>query len=333
MLILEQLIQSKRILMCGGKGGVGKTTLSCVIALKAVQLKLKVLLISTDPAHSLSDAFAIKIGSKKKTLVPNLDVLELDPDTEVDHYLARVLDQMRQYVGPDKVQELERQLRLTRHSPGAQEAALLERVSQLIDEGVQSYDLVIFDTAPTGHTLRLLSLPEVMAVWTEGLLKHNQRSQHLSSVLAHLTPGRDLNNPIAAQDNAIDGLDEKQQRLLSTLQKRQSLFHRARDLLTDRSSSGFLFVLTPERLPILETQRAVSSLQESHIPVAGLLVNRVLADKDATTSFWQSRLAQQTDYLQQIEHLFKAIPKQFLALQENDINGISELEKITYALK
>src|SRR5690554_4486213 len=126
---LSQLIQEKSVIMCGGKGGVGKTTMSSAIALKAAQMGRKVLLVSTDPAHSLSDAFAMQFSGKEKQVVDNLTVLELDPDTEVDAYLERVLGQMRRYIGYDKVTELERQLQLTRHSPGAQEAALLERLS------------------------------------------------------------------------------------------------------------------------------------------------------------------------------------------------------------
>ena len=236
---------------------------------------------------------------------------------------------MRQYVGPDKVGELERQLRLTRHSPGAQEAALLERVAQLLEQGLQRFDLLVFDTAPTGHTLRLLSLPEVMAVWTEGLLKHNKRSEHLSSVLAHLTPARSIDNPLAdPSQNALEGLDPKQQQLLSTLMGRQSLFQRTRRLLADPQQTAFLFVLTPEKLPILETARAVESLQQSQIPVAGLLINRVMPDAAADSLFWQARLQQQTSYLTEIAERLGDLPQQRIALQQQDIQGLRGLQQL-----
>lgn len=330
---LAQLIEDKSVIMCGGKGGVGKTTLSSAIALKAAQMGRKVLLVSTDPAHSLSDAFAMQIGSKEKQVVNNLTVLELDPDTEVDAYLQRVLGQMRRYVGPDKVSELERQLQLTRHSPGAQEAALLERLSQLLDEGLQEYDLLVFDTAPTGHTLRLLSLPEAMAVWTEGLLQHNKRSQHLGSVLEHLTPARSVDNPLKdPANNPLEGLDERQQKLLSSLLERQRLFQRTRHLLTNTDKTAFLFVLTPERLPVMETERAVQSLQHSDIPVAGLLVNRVMPDSAAESTFWQSRLQQQRIYLDDIQQRMPDLAKQYIGLQEQDIQGLAGLEVIAAQL-
>lgn len=332
-LSLSQLIQEKSVIMCGGKGGVGKTTMSSAIALKAAQMGRKVLLVSTDPAHSLSDAFAMQFGGKEKQVIDNLTVLELDPDTEVDAYLERVLGQMRRYIGYDKVSELERQLQLTRHSPGAQEAALLERLSQLLDEGLQRFDLLVFDTAPTGHTLRLLSLPEAMAVWTEGLLQHNKRSQHLGSVLEHLTPSRSVDNPLKdPANNPLEGLDERQQKLLSSLLERQRLFQRTRHVLTDSAKTAFLFVLTPERLPVMETERAVQSLQHSDIPVAGLLVNRVMPDSAADSSFWQSRLQQQRIYLDDIQQRMPDLAKQYVALQEQDIQGLPGLESVAAQL-
>jgi len=332
-LSLSQLIQEKSVIMCGGKGGVGKTTMSSAIALKAAQMGRKVLLVSTDPAHSLSDAFAMQFGGKEKQVIDNLTVLELDPDTEVDAYLERVLGQMRRYIGYDKVSELERQLQLTRHSPGAQEAALLERLSQLLDEGLQRFDLLVFDTAPTGHTLRLLSLPEAMAVWTEGLLQHNKRSQHLGSVLEHLAPSRSVDNPLKdPANNPLEGLDERQQKLLSSLLERQRLFQRTRHVLTDSAKTAFLFVLTPERLPVMETERAVQSLQHSDIPVAGLLVNRVMPDSAADSSFWQSRLQQQRIYLDDIQQRMPDLAKQYVALQEQDIQGLPGLESVAAQL-
>lgn len=322
---LNKLIAEKRLLLVGGKGGVGKTTVSASLAVAAAEAGRRVLLVSTDPAHSLSDAFDKPIGGVETMLAPNLTVLELDPDAEVDAYLDRVLGQMRRYVGPDQVAELSRQLRLTRQSPGAQEAALLERMAKLMEEGLEQYDLLVFDTAPTGHTLRLLSLPEVMAAWTDGLLKHNKRSEKLGEVLAHLTPGRSINNPMGdPKDNALEGLDDKGKELAETLLRRQRLFHRTRHLLADAVKTAFLFVLTPEKLPILETERAVQALQESKIPVAGAVVNRVLPDV-ADSPFWAARFERQQRHLDDIKERLKALPRVEVPLWEDDIQGLDNL--------
>lgn len=325
MLDIPDLIANKRLLMVGGKGGVGKTTVAAAIAVAAADAGRKVLLISTDPAHSLADAFDRPIGDKPTVLWPNLTALELDPDTEVDAYLERVFSQMRRYVGPDQVSELQRQLRLSSQSPGAQEAALLERMSRLIEDSESEYDLLIFDTAPTGHTLRLLSLPEVMAAWTDGLLKHNKRSEKLGKALAHLTPGRSVDNPLNdPTEHALEGMDDRSRELTETLLARQRLFQRTRRLLNDAAHTAFLFVLTPERLPILETERAVKSLKAASVPVAGAIVNRLLPDVD-DNPFWATRRERQQRHLEDIDHRLGDIAQLRLPLFEDDIQGVNNL--------
>jgi len=329
---IEQSIQKKKILLVGGKGGVGKTTVSSAMAVHAARIGRKVLLVSTDPAHSLSDVFARSIGPKEVHVSPQLYVTEIDPEKEVDAYLDRVLTQMRRYAGYDQVNELQRHLRLSRLSPGAQEAALLERVAQLLDTGLQRYDLIIFDTAPTGHTLRLLSLPEVIAAWTDGLLRHNRRSAHLGQVLAHLTPGRDVDNILKGpQDPKIDALDEKSQQLAKTLQARQSLFYRTRRLLHNVDKTAFYFVLTPERLPILETKRAVDALIEVGVNIEGIIVNRILP-KAATSIFWQQHQDRQKKYLSEIFELFNQFALYKLYLQPDEVIGLGSLQKLATQL-
>lgn len=322
----------QKVLLVGGKGGVGKTTVSSALAVYAAAQGHRVLLVSTDPAHSLSDVFGRHIGSKPVYMAENLHALELDPEKEVDAYLERVLAQMRRYAGPDQVHELQRHLRLSRLSPGAQEAALLERIAQLLDTSFKEYDLLVFDTAPTGHTLRLFTLPEVMAAWTDGLLKHNKRSEQLGKVLAHLSPGRDLSNPLKdPQEEKNPDLDERSQQLVATLEARQSLFHRTRRLLHDASAAGFLFVLTPERLPVLETERAVNSLADVGINVAGLVVNRVLPNH-LDSAFWQNHLQRQQQYLTEIKQRLGHLPCKQLLLQEQEIQGTEALKNFAQQL-
>ncbi|WP_040297188.1 ArsA family ATPase [Alcanivorax hongdengensis] len=327
MLDIDALLLHKRLLMVGGKGGVGKTTSASALAVRAASLGRDVLLISTDPAHSLADAFERPIGGEAVQLAANLSALELDPEQEVDAYLDRVSAQMRRFAGPDQVHALEKQLRLNRQAPGAQEAALLERLAHLMEDGLLRHDLLIFDTAPTGHTLRLLSLPEVMAAWTDGLLRHNDRARKLGQVLNHLTPGKDLDSPLQDPgEHAGADLDPRSRELADTLLKRQRLFHRTRRLLCDSERSAFLFVLTAEKLPILETRRAVDALRENHIPVAGALVNRLLPDA-ADGDFLAKRRRQQDKYLAEIEQVLGKLPRRPVPLQEEDVQGLAALER------
>lgn len=329
------LLTDKRLLLIGGKGGVGKTTTSSALALLATQRDKKVLLVSTDPAHSLSDAFNRPIGDTITRLAPNLDGLELDPDREVAQHLAKVTAQLKRFTRPEMYSEIERQMRLTRQSPGAQEAAMLERIANVIEHGLKQYDLVIFDTAPTGHTLRLLSLPEAMAAWTQGLLNANKRSEKLGEVLGHLTPkgGRDVDNPLAdPSEHATAGMDERNKAITETLLTRQRLLQRTREILTDNQQSALLFVLTPEKLPILETGRAVHSLQQEKLPLAGLVINRILPD-NADGDFLAARRAQEQIHLAQIAQDFASLPCYKVPLQATDIQGLSALQHMASLLK
>lgn len=330
--VLSQALKNKKVILVGGKGGVGKTTMSSSLAAMAAEQGRKVLLVSTDPAHSLSDIFSRDIGPEEVHVSPNLYVCEIDPEKEVDAYLDRVMNQMRRYAGYDQVNELQRHLRLSRLSPGAQEAALLERISQLLDSGLERYDLIIFDTAPTGHTLRLLSLPEVIAAWTDGLLRHNQRSEQLGKVLAHLTPGRDVDNVLKGPENpVVEGLDDKGKELAKTLQARQSLFHRTRRLLHDKEKTAFYFVLTPERLPVLETERAVEALTEVGVNVEGIIINRILPET-IDQGFWQQHQLRQKEYLADIDARFKNLWRYKVYLQEDEIIGLDRLQTLAAEL-
>ncbi|MBZ2189195.1 ArsA family ATPase [Alcanivorax sp. JB21] len=322
------LIRQHRLLLVGGKGGVGKTTMASALALAAAQQGQRVLLVSTDPAHSLADAFDRPIGGQETALAERLTALEIDPDRETDAYLNRVLEQMRGFTTPDQQRELARQMNLTRQSPGAEEAALLERLARLLEDARERFDLVVLDTAPTGHTLRLLSLPEIMAAWTDGLLRHNERAAQLGKVLGHLTPGRDLDSPMGSpQQDALASMDARTRGLTETLRQRQHLFHRTRRLLMDPAHTAFVFVMTPEKLPILETERAVSSLQAHQIPVAGIIINRVLP-QDTGSAFMHARGQRQQRHLDDIDQRLGTLPRRQIALMADDVQGLAALSAL-----
>lgn len=319
---------NRRLVWVGGKGGVGKTTVSAALAVLAARRGRRCLIVSTDPAHSLGDVFARQLDDTPRRLLPDLDAMEIDPDIEVEAHLARATAQMRGFAAPEMMDELKRQMQLTRQSPGAQEAALLERIARLITDPDLGYDLIIFDTAPTGHTLRLLTLPEAMAAWTDGLLTHNRKSEQLGKVLKHLTPksGRDVNTPFDdPREDALSALDKRTRDIAETLLNRRRLFHQARRQLEDAKQSGFLFVLTPERLPILETARAVNTLQEAGIPVVATLVNRVIPD-NADGDFLERRRQQEASYLQRIDDEFGKLPRPRLPWLDTDVQGLEILE-------
>ena len=329
-----QSLLAHPLVLVGGKGGVGKTTVAAALAMLAAQRGKRTLVVSTDPAHSLGDAFSRELEDRPRRVLPGLDAMEIDPDSELESHLKAVMDQMRRFAAPDMIPELERQLGLARQSPGTQEAALLERIARLITRSDHEYDLIIFDTAPTGHTLRLLSLPEAIAAWTDGLLKHNRKSEALGQMLKHLTPGsgRDISNPFdTSVEEDLSVSNDRTADIASKLLERRRLFHRARRLLTNNQHSAFVFVLTPERLPVLETSRAVHNLEQARIPVEGVIVNRVLPP-EAGGAFMAARRRQEAYYLEEIDRLFDQLSRGRLPLFPNDINGIAGLEGVMQLL-
>ncbi|TVP47170.1 MAG: ArsA family ATPase [Gemmatimonadales bacterium] len=352
---------SRPILFVGGKGGVGKTTTASALALRLAEAGERVLLVSTDPAHSLGDLFDRKIGDREVELFrpaggsPGvLAALEIDPEAETDRYLEGVRDSMRAFVRPALYPEIERQVALTRHAPGAAEAAMMDRVAELMDEGPKRWDRVIFDTAPTGHTLRLMALPELMAAWTDGLLRQREKSEMLGRAMRRLGGGRTGAGPEVSGEGAggdapsadrapsgdelslLDSPDDapsdpRIRRLRELLLVRRRRFSRARRLLLDESSTGFLLVLIPEKLPILETRTALGVLREHRVPVLGLVVNRVLPP-GPLGDFLESRRAQEEQYLERIDTLFGDLPRVRVPLQARDVEGLPALRAVGAAL-
>lgn len=325
----------RKVLLVGGKGGVGKTTVSSALALIAARNGKRVLIVSTDPAHSLADVFDQPIGDEITRITDNLDAQEIDPDQEVKAHVARVTQQMKRFTNPDLFKEVERQMRLSSQSPGAQEAALLERICQIIDDAETQYDLLIFDTAPTGHTLRLLTLPEAMAAWTQGMLQSQSRSEEFEGVLKHLAPkaGKDIANPMAdPEEHASDGMSDRTRAVSEQLLKRQRLFQRTRRVLKDPKHTGIIFVLTPERLPIQETGRALHMLGHEDLPVAGVVTNRILPD-DADGEFLAKRRQQQSGYMAEINEKFSQYSNLKLPLLAEDPQGMDALTRFADQLE
>lgn len=330
MLLLISLasLLNHRIVFVGGKGGVGKTTIAAGLALAAAEGGRRCLLVSTDPAHSLADIFDRPIGAAERALTAGLQAIEIDPDEEAERHIAAVKTHMKRLVHPRLFEAVDRQLDLAAASPGATEAALIERIAELMGEAGERFDLVIFDTAPTGHTLRLLSLPDVMAAWTDGLLRQRERSAGLASALRRFGgKGAEAGDLSTTDDARARSKETRDNQIRELLLARQRKFHAARAQLLDPSQTAFLMVLNPDKLSILESRKAVASLQKANVPIAGVIVNRVLPP-EAEGAFLDARRRQEAEYLAEIDRDFGALPRLVLPLLPHDVYGFEALREI-----
>lgn len=296
----------KDVIFIGGKGGVGKSTSAAAIAWKAAGKGYKTLLISTDPAHNLGDIFQQDIGGKQTWVTKHLACLEIDPERETTNYIKGVKDSIKDVVQSSMLDEVNRQLDTAKASPGADEAALFDKLITIILEERHQFDKLIFDTAPTGHTIRLLSLPELMGIWIEGMLdKRNKTNENYTQLL---NDGEPIEDPI-----------------YDVLRTRQKRFRQARDVLLDGRQTGFVFVLNPERLPILETKKAIQLLDQYHLHVRTLIVNKILP-KEADGAFLSQRKEHEKQYLEQIQETFSEKHLRYVPLFSQDITSKEQLE-------
>jgi len=332
--LIEQLA-TQPIIFVGGKGGVGKTTTAAALASYYASQQKKTLIVSTDPAHSLGDVLNIRLSNEKTAVTPYLDAIELNPDIIVDAHFAQVERTISAYANPDMMPKIREHLRLSKSAPGAQEAAMLESMCQhLVSAADANYEHIIFDTAPTGHTLRLLVLPEMMGAWTDGLLAQQRRQAKLRSVANHLDShnqksnqkdiDNDVPNPFAANKT------DRWEQAVSVLEKRKALFRQAGILLHDRSQTAIVLVMTADVLPLAETKRAIEQLEDSKLMPAAIVVNQLITPIQAD-EFWQHRAERQQQLMHDIEKIFTNYPLYPIYLQKTDVRGTGALSTLLEA--
>jgi len=301
----------KRILFFGGKGGVGKTTCASAAALAAARQGKRVLLVSTDPAHSTSDIFERPFSHEETEIYPGLAGIEVDADFEARRYIDSVKGQIAKLFSPSILKEAQRQIELVSTMPGVEEVALFDRIGELMVTRIDAYDLLIFDTAPTGHTMRLLRMPELMTSWIEALSKRRR-------------------NLISLNEN-IDGVRSDPDPILAALQQRREKLEQVRARLMQHNFTGFVLVLIPERLPIEESARAAETLQDANVNVCGILVNRVLPE-NLQGDFYRARRQQEQKYRDEIQRRFATYPVLWIPQFETDVYGLKNLERLSEML-
>ena len=298
-----------RIILFTGKGGVGKTTSAAATAMKAAQQGIKTLVISTDPAHSLSDALNIKLTPEPTEILPNLFAQEFDVYYSMEKYWGNMRNLMQmvfRWKGVKNVVAEELSV-----LPGMEEASAFLWLEKYYNEG--TYELIIIDSAPSGETLTLLSLPQVVKSWMSKAFSAQNFAVKTVTKGVRMFTGVPL-------DKGLEELDE----MFNKLENIQKVF-------LDPEITSIRIVTNPERMVIKEAQRAYTYLQLYGYNVDAIIVNRVLPD-DAGGETFKSYLKSQKQYLQDIEENFSPIPIFKVAHQGQEVFGTDLLDKIGDAM-
>ncbi|MDQ3804140.1 MAG: ArsA family ATPase [Acidobacteriota bacterium] len=303
-------LEPRRLLIFGGKGGVGKTTAAaaCALALAERDQASRVLVFSTDPAHSLSDSFGESIGELRQGVagLPNLDAKEIDPAArfeELKERYRRWTDELFESLTGGSRWEVQFDREAMRElvalaPPGIDEIAALSAVSDLLDEG--AYTSIVLDTAPTGHLLRFLELPDVALSWIRTFIKL-----------------------LLKYKNVVrwGGVAEELVALSKSIK-------RVAALLTDADASEFVGVAIPERMSLAETVRLAASLERLRVPMRRLVVNNVVPEEAAAgCDFCDARRRAQAPVVEEFRRALGGVSLYLAPQRPGEVRGPAGLRE------
>lgn len=274
-----------KFIFFSGKGGVGKTSMACTTAVYHADLGEKTLIVTTDPAGNLSDVFEQEIGHRVTKIdnIENLYAMEIDPDVATKEYKERSLAPMRDIFNEEFIKIAEEQL----SGPCTEEMASFDKFIDFMED--ESYDVIVFDTAPTGHTIRLLELP---VDWS----KHIEESAKGS--------GQTCMGPVALIQDSKKKYDD------------------AIEKLRDENVTQFIFVMQPEQTSLDETLRSSKELERLEIKTNEIIINGLIPKEEAVNPFFKNRYNMQQEYLQKSKDTFKDISMKIMELFDTELKGI-----------
>jgi len=290
-----------KLILFGGKGGVGKTTTSAAIAIWTASQGFNTLVVSSDPAHSLGDSFGLSIGNTPTQVgeIKNLWAVEMDPRQTMNEFAPRITETL---TNPLKSLGINEDLELSGDDmifPGLDEALAFDFLLRAVES--QEYDVVIFDTAPTGHTLRFLSLPSLTDRWITKMIRFRDHLTKLKSFFRQ------------KKDTSLEILEQFKKRVE----------HIQRFLVNEKFTSFYLVVI-PEMLAVEESRRAKAVLEKYGIPVKGAVINNIVPE-NTECRLCQSRRRSQSRHLQSIKEEFVGLELAEVPLFDMEIQGIEAL--------
>ncbi|KAK7204437.1 putative arsenite translocating ATPase ArsA [Myxozyma melibiosi] len=309
---LQNILDQKtlRWIFVGGKGGVGKTTTSCSLAVQMAKVRRSVLLISTDPAHNLSDAFGQQFSkdAEKVNNVDNLWAMEINPNGSIQE----MIDQSAASNSNNGMSNMMQDLAFS--IPGVDEAMSFAEVLKQVKS--TDFEVIIFDTAPTGHTLRFLSFPTVLE---KALAKVSELSGRFGPMLNGLLGQQGMSGP--------DG------DMFAKLESMRQTITEVNEQFKNPDLTTFVAVCIPEFLSLYETERMIQDLAGFHIDIHCIVVNQMLfPGKNSTCPQCNARYKMQQKYAEQINELYEDFHVVKMPLLTEEVRGAERIKEFSKML-
>lgn len=259
-----------------GKGGVGKTTSAAAYAVKEASMGYRTLIVSIDPAHNLGDVLGVELGDKPVKICENLWGIEVDYDLMIKKYLEQLSDKIKDIYGYLKIFNLEKYIDVIKHSPGVEEQASLEKIIELVRKHGETgkTDVIVFDTPPTGLTLRIMVLPLISLIWINKLLELRIAILERRKTIARIT-GEHFEIEIGGRRLKVPE-DVEEDPVYNELIELKKQYEWINNVIRNPSRCFVALIVNPELLSILEAYRAYTFLKRINVPVKYLIVNKVL---------------------------------------------------------
>ncbi|MDV3104360.1 ArsA family ATPase [Thermococcus waiotapuensis] len=312
-----------RVLFVIGKGGVGKTTTSASIAAALAEKGYKTLIVSLDPAHNLGDVFMIKLGDRPKKLAENLYASELDMEKLIKDYLGHLEKNLKHAYRYLTVINLEKYFQVLSYSPGIEEYATLEAIKDILMKG-DEWDVIVFDTPPTGLTLRVLALPRISLIWADKLIDIRRKILEKRAAIAN------IQGPLKfkmGEEEAELPTEESRDEVMKELKKYRSEVQFVDDVITDPDKTSVVAVMNPEALPLYETIRARDALKKFGVPFRLIVVNKVINVSGEIPEL-KVKLDAQKKVMEQIEEEFRGMEVLKIPMFAEEPRGMEWLRRL-----
>jgi arsenite-transporting ATPase len=305
----------RRYIMFGGKGGLGKTTFSAATAYYLAKKGKKVLVFSVDPQASLSDIFERDIfGKGNIEIMPNLFACEVDADRRVHDYQEEIRQKIISMYGMKKIpEEIESYIKASSAEPAMEESAIFDAVVDIVVKG--DFDYYIYDLVPLGHALYYLSMASIYDAWLDKITGLREQM-------------REYDQAIATMQHTEETTEDQIYNELVYIKER---IGQSSKIMTDTKRTAFFFVLTPEEMTIVDTEKAAGLFAKYDVPLAGYVVNRVISRdllNENIPDYLRNRIQMQAGALEMIGEKFGDTVHARVPEFDSEIKGLNVIKEL-----